>query len=895
MAPSVLLRWPLVALRATVFGAPLLCTFACLGARNPLASLVLVAIWMVPIGQALSASGSPLHHAGIVGDTCLILQVAVSTVSVLVQAQADAQNESVWLLPLLAYVGLTGFTQLDIDEEDEKDTYKTIAYSRSWWMLLFLVVVVSLSLDAFFLAPSDAEATVGGMSLLASVALMVCVLVFQDQESTQTWQGGSTLVLCWAFLQACPLPLMDEHRQAVRLTALAMVLVAALGMATPFEASRALPQPVYRFSVLGPPIAGAWRVIQTAGTLVALVCTDLTLYMVVATCSLAVLVQLQSSVWYTAHVGMPDFVHGVGNVALVFIDRIVGEFYKFTNQSSFQKHFSIIVAELSALRGIIFRVISTAYPHLLIARDGKTATITPLGNMPSMVVLCAGPGVVAMGLLVQVFPTGKGFVRSKWFWAYGVFMLVLYIGVTHVLPGTVVTLFHFIFEDTEYTRNYTSDGWKATVAQCALGASCLGAFLVTGHADRVAAEAAAVSAAGGRPRRRPGLVTRSFDFITSPAFVIAALGICIIVLTALSSGSPFRAIDVERVHPPRPEWLISTDLDKVGPTAGKLLEAISPHVKMALLIDSMLDFGIEQMKCWTCFCLDSVLDVGKSISGAFGLRRRLLAIDDLIYEFNEGNLTYTGRSLLQSDGNIFGIQCNNHAPCRTTNICLLEKIDDVRSKVRPMILDGMRWATEFILKLLLKGVAGIADFMDHMLELPNINQYLDFDLFDPKFGRLEFSFRVSSPLGLDLDLGVLPKFKLPSFDLCLSRAALIALAALLAAFLALLYYVGVLEAVVEQTLVALELLIVVNVLSLSICLVCLAYMLREAMRELGFLVHVTFSPTNIYWYSLGCLLLLVAAFLRISNTNITEVRAAVNLVRTPARAKQHRPLLVVKR
>lgn len=848
-------EWPVAACRLILLASPLFVAVHTLGTQNALALSVIMVVWALPLGSAMDRTREAPVHFG--QEACMILLVSIKTLAVMSYANAT-QEETLWLFPLLAYAAFAALTHWDSDKlEAERKN------GRAWHAIQLAVVGLFGMADAAFLADSQEGMLI---STADAVVSMVLLVVASDAHAT----------LAWLFLQACSVPLLESDvRQPLRIISLLMVFISLLAMTRTtgnFIKHLLVTLIDWVKTILG------WQLMYQCSALV----------------SIAVIASTLRQPWYTARVTLPDSLVSFCSGALTFVDDVVAEFYKFTSRDDFQHLIALAAPEIAALRGVIFRVVATVYGPLKMGRDGKSFTMIPADNLLPLLIFAIGPLLLVLAIVVQVFPSGQAFVRSRWTWAWGLLSTLLFVGASQLAVGAPVSLLHFIFADSTYAREYTQAGQYALLAQLVLCASCICLFVATSLAE--SDEVTVVRRTGAH---MPRLVTQTKEalrglvaYITAPPLILLFLAVSLLVITITSTGSPLKSFDVAKIDDGRPKWLVSTPIDKVGAFASSLVTMLNPEVRLALIGQALLVFAMEQLRCWTCLCLDIptpeevgdwFVDAGSSIKSGLGFRRRRLL--EYLPPSNSTRIVMTSRRLL-SDPNLFGIACNDQDACAHTKICVADVLSDALEKMSDLVLDGLKYAGDFIANEIISRIPFLS-VLDNLLKLlPRLDDLLHFDLFDISYG-VSFSFSMEL---WGLDLGLLPNFKLPSLPSTPAAGDIAIVVLTFVAVAVVTYQLGLLIPAIQASIMTLELTLVAGAVALIASMVVFAFLLRDELRTYGYVLKIELAG-NAYLYGIALTLLACAAMLKVGEASAQDIQRLRLLTAQKLRPFEQRRLL----
>ena len=880
-ALDTLLRWPLAGVRAALLVAPLIAAWSTLGAGDPLVLVAVLAMWAWPMSHCL-AEASERRRTDDFGVDLLVLGcVGAKTLLALDASNEAPTTDTVWLLPLglaLVHLLLVHIAQLDDDDDDDASasSVRTVVqrYDRRWLGVAF-VCVVAPSIGAVLLA-DDVDVTriiLFAIDGVLSGAVVVALRDWQpDPGGDGAWAGGSVALLTLLALQAVAggaLATTDAER-FVRLGGVACAGVATLRAAPTREDGNR----VARF------------VRMLVGLVARVVGTTLPYQLCVLVAG-AALFAFAGDAWYTTSVVFPETLRDLAELGLRLVG-IAGIFYEFTNDPDFQNTILIALPELAALRGALFRIILQAYPSLLQGKEGAHDVFTPIDSavaLASLVVLF----VAWLCVVVQVFPGGGTFVRSPVFWGVGFVASGVSLAAVHTAGDLSVAFWSFVFEDAVLTRTYTRAGRFALAAQLVFCAACLGACLVaserrlqsetqvvvrTGHKLRVGHKLRGGvgeqrnSASASLGRKLCDGARQLATAVTRPSFVIAVVGVFILVLAAMSYGSPVQSYDLRTLSATRarPTWLVATRNDAIGvlPMTSLTKMLGGSEMRLVVLGNALVLYGLEKLGCWGCICLPipslSDLqglgeDIGDAITSFGGLfrRRRLLE--------HRGDTTHTGRLAVVATmphrrrlAGLFGNTCTP-PPCGggLTRVCVSDVVTTIVREITELSQKGIALALEYAVRLIIELIPN-ADFLDDIMsQLDQLDAIAGFALTDMPEVRIGMR-----PLKmLTAALPDAPSW--PRVPTVTVATLLTLLVLALGAFIA--YRVGVLMPVARAARRSVELTIVIGVATVLAGALALALGVRKELEVHGKALHVEWYMERVYAYGLGGALLVVALVL----------------------------------
>lgn len=768
---TTLFAWPLAALRLGVYAGALICTGRSFS-NAPLAALCLLSVWGIILERVLGEP-SQLDHT-ILTEHALTLVVLVKTMATL-DEYSDGRDNAFWILPLVLAVIYTAYTRFFFPSKPLKEG---ITY-RGFFLL---AMAISIASTGAVMAIDIYQTTGAGSSFILSLADTAIGIAFiyslSDWKSSlaeRTWGGGSGALLAWLFVQAVTLPLLSFQDQMIKL--LVLVVIGVLAIAGQSDSD-----------IFGFPMETGRAVIQLARS----TASSPLIYQGVVVISLAILVQGLTQPWYITHVDFPSSIQSKCKTGIAFTEDVAKPFYEFTSDPDFQG-VVLAIPELGALRGAVFRVLSKAYAPMLSGKNGVEQSFVPSESLSALLTI-APMLSVAGATMLQVFPQGALFPRSKWFWAVGAVSGFLFLSITQLVSDVSVTLWYFLFEGSTHTRVYTPTGEYALLASVAFIVGCIGLYVIRGHEEREIIEL---------ERKKQGLeqniVVSLINYATSPGTVVLGMGVILVVLAiSMGQGSPIDMPTLSKIPSGRPDWLVSTPADTVtGLGLTNLVKLLSPQVRLALIAQSLIIYALEKLDGWTCI----EFDIG-------------------IY---------------------------------SEDICVSDIVKDIIEELVDIALKGMEVATEIMIDNVLSKIPFFSELEFYLGGLLNIDDWLDFDLFDfPELNLGRF--------GIGFSLVLIPEFNLPSA----LAPRLLALPMLLVMGLGLIvaWQLSLLKPLALSLKMSFEL-FVVGVISGFVCsLVVFVYLVKSELKTLGWNLGIPFR-SSVYVYGVALALFMLALFLTV--------------------------------
>lgn len=383
---------------------------------------------------------------------------------------------------------------------------------------------------------------------------------------------------------------------------------------------------------------------------------------------------------------------------------------------------------------------------------------------------------------------------------------------------------------------------------------------------------------------------RLYDMATSPAMLVALFGVLWTVTVFMRSGSPFKSIGLKPIPTGNPDWLISTDFDKVAIFANKLIDVLLKAMGLPdfRMITMMMLLIVKELGCVACVCLeldflDDIADGFKSIGGAFGLRR-LLSVDgelqfvqdaderDYLYAQTYANSTssiYGGTRQLMAYEYIPDKSCSKSSSCSGYYFCLadvLKPIVPIVTLFVEMLSKGLDHVVAFFANLVLDLIPGLKAISDLFGRIKEMLDFGNFDLLDGI--DLSFDFQM-----FGVSWGIFPNINnpMPSLShLIPSTASLVVTVIVALLIVVAMIRLGVLETVITTAITTAVLSGILTATALIIALIILALWLMDEARVYGYEVVFEFY-SNIYFYAIGIGFFVFAAFLVIGSATATHL------------------------
>ncbi len=837
-------------LRLSLIASVLSAAYQTNASSDPLVTALLVAVWGVQAAQALSSDSSQSLTAD--QSICGLLMAVVQTGFILALSRS-VDLAYVWSIPALVVFLLVLVMDDPFMGEGKMQRYDKVRVG----LLAFFLVSASIGEafvfaldDLFFVALSTAQ-------LSTTILLLVLLSQYEEPERTSAWKGGSSLLLSWAYLQLCVTPLLHPVHASLRISLVIGVLVnSALGSET--EPSDGRCQAFAK---------GIKRVGKSALGIVALVLTSSVVFEWVAILGVALLTVSLNDPWWTSKVTFPDAIQAICRDALSLAETVAKPVYQFTSDRDVQRIMAVALPELAGVRSAIYRLLVPIWGSLLDGANGRTFTLFPVGNFFAMAAFLVGPLFVLLGLLAKLFPEGRFFVQSQWFWAAGLLGNLVFVVFTQLTPDTSVFFVYSTLDDTTYTRAYTKAGTQALVAQCLIVGTCVVLYVqraVDNAVDRVGmggeGDSPTPSEKDAPVRRRCAAVRDWIDYLTSASLVLFVVAVLILMLTISSTGSPISSIKFDKRPQRQPDWLISTTIDKVSALTVSFFKMLNPKPRLIVLTAAIVNYGIEQINCWGCLCVPDVqgayedalgglIGAGNAIGGAFGFRRRLLG-------FSPANTLTFGPT--RTSG-CQPVSCNRGL----VRVCIMDVVADGVEKMTDLTLGAVDFVFEQTYDNILKHIPIFSTSTSLLSRLPRIDVFRDFDVF--KGIRFSFQFKF-----LGVDFGVVPSLGLPSLPSSLSLWSILPLLliVLLGAYLA--RKLGISQPVWAAVSASVQVTVISLFLTALIAVAALYYFLINEARIQGYDVHLK-PNSNLWMYALGMGVMALSLFLKVGEASQMKV------------------------
>lgn len=597
-----------------------------------------------------------------------------------------------------------------------------------------------------------------------------------------------------------------------------------------------------------------------------------TLYEVTALISVCVIAVNFSQTWYISHSTFPGFVRDIAGVGLSVVD-IVRPFYEFTSAPEFQHAFLMALPELATVRALVYRVLTKVYPFLFKAYNGVPVVVgvgsSMLGVVSSIVLI-----LISAAILVQVFPGGGAFVRSRWYWAAGFVVGLLNIGSVHLLSDPKATLLSIYIPDQLFNREYTQEGQYVLIAQLAWTFSCMAMFVIASFEDarRLELLKSRLEVASGTSGKFQPLTTLQAisNYLAQPSIILFIVTIFAAIIVAASVGSPISNFDAPVVPVLKPDWLVQTPLERATVTVlqfKRVAHMLNPYIRIRLLALALTEYTLEQVSKLGCLCVtepkfvnaftNAMTDAWDSFTSLF--RRRLLEHKATTTSEGLYSVATTQRKLLGFTDDIIGFTYCQPADCSGVAICFVDVVKDGLDWLRNLAMEGLNIVSDLLTQQVLRKIPFVALleklFLVDVIE--KLQDLIDFDIFTmtvPTF---------SVPLSLaGINLGLVPNFNLPSLPK-VNPTIVGVVFAVIALLIAGCFRMGMMLPLLDSAVLSVELAIVSGAVFLLISIPSMWFYCQDLMQEYGRETVIEFND-GIYSYMLILVLLICSLLMRIS-------------------------------
>jgi hypothetical protein len=379
---------------------------------------------------------------------------------------------------------------------------------------------------------------------------------------------------------------------------------------------------------------------------------------------------------------------------------------------------------------------------------------------------------------------------------------------------------------------------------------------------------------------------RLYEMATSPALLVALFGVFWITTVFLRSGSPFKSIAFKPIPTGNPDWLISTDFDKVAIFANKLIEILLKAMGLPdfRMITMMMLLIVKELGCVACVCLE--LDFFDDIKGAFESfgdifsRRRLLEyhggddMDERDYSYaqtyaNSTSSAFGGTRRLLEYSYSPDQSCSKSSSCSGYYFCLadvLKPIVPIVTLFIELLSKGLDYVVDFFANLVMDLLPQLKVLNDLFGRIKEMVDFGDFDLLDGI--DLSFDFEM-----FGLEWGMFPNINnpMPSLShLIPSMGSFMVLIVVCILIVVVMVRLGILQEVITTAITAAVLSGILTAVALAIALSILVIWLKDEVRVYHYEVVIEFY-SNIYFYAIGFGLLVFAAFLVIGAATATHL------------------------
>lgn len=882
--------------------------------ENTYAAIEVAALWGLPIGAALHPDydiGSSLD-----GELIVLAMVTTHTLSILNHVSASIGP---WLFPVIASAI---FIFVRRWRQELHYAYTTlpdseVEYNVVWERAMILVYVASGLVE--ILATPDLTLTQQLLILadtLLSILLIVTIFRHIENQQDKLWQGGSSFVLCCLYIRCVDLATLPSNSVAFYVDfTLLLCMVALLPSINVVSAEERASHACYNLQ----------SAILTVAELVFYVLSSVTLYCVLIIASVAVLCWTLDKPWYTARSEFPGFITSASDFALTVIDKVLVPVYSFFNNPDLQRLVILVAPQLLALRATIYRILKTVYPKLLLVDGGAVFELTPTGSESGLPLACLvlGPIQTALGAIAQVFPEGKSFARSRWYWAFCALMNLFFVLETEFIEGISVTAVHMLFPLENYSRTYTNEGYYALVAQLVLLGSCIILFLILSNQESAELKRVVRTLKKFREKfgekkqakKKKGTAGRPFvfrdkedvetveeeqqaswcevlwagigDSIASTTFIFAVGGVLVLIFTAVGRGSPITTVNKTAIPLILPDGIILTDLDKAGAVATTFVtfleNAIGPEATQALIANAMIAVIVEEFGCVACLCIplgevkSIVDDVGGFFSGLSATREmHTLSTNEGMNAFRyrvrrvalsrSNRQSPTQRRLLDFDW-IPG-QCDSgSSSCDGLSVCLADVLKPtvaVSEFVGTLITTGISYAVKFIVDAIAAGISAVDKLNELWQKIPDMYTFENFEILDGVDISVPTSF-------FTLNLHLVSFWSVPTIS-SPSQATLILVTTVVAVSIALAIRYEVARPAFQSALLGVQLSAAILVLTVVFGVAILGFKGVDLVKtEFNYQLTVVWAdPTTLVLYGIGILLVVMACYFKVGEGAMVE-------------------------
>jgi hypothetical protein len=855
--PFALFDWTLVAVRGALL-ASVVAAVQASSYGSPLALVCIVALWSLVLARALGLSvGTGTASLGV--ELALLGCVCTKTLTLAYDANASTTGDLVWIAPL----GLACVHAVLLDLLREEKQPPAVAPLRVVWFRVCLVFACAGGVVTVLIDDAQTTTTTSVIVGIADV-LATVILLFASQRAPATG------VAQWVWLSLATTPVVGFG------IGTGVTIGGVVGATILCQAVLEQHGQVVR-SALATLVGSLHAALDWIGAIVA----SPVPYQFVAVASVVVLLSTIRVPWYATQVDFPPVLQQTCYDIVWIIDTIVKPVYVFTSESSFQDLILPVLPEIGQVRATLYKIITAAYGPLSECADGHSYTFVASQSGIFLITLVPVVLVGVVVVLLQVFPrTGGVFARSQWTWRFGALFGFVSLGIVQLAADAPAAFWYHIFDQSTYARVYTTEGQYALAAQLAFIAACLANACVCEHRDVKAREARRTARPLGGALR--DAVRDTINYLLAPSMVLTAAAVLIVVVTALSAGSPITHIGVEKVTSgATPTWLVSTPFDTFASTgvfssmddlidySAEALGSSLGEVRMALILTELGTYAVEQMGDWQCLCLPipswseivgGVEDAGNAITGFFsGFRRRRLL------EHRADRTTYGHTAVGHPRRRILSF-VDAGASCSETRICVSDVVTDIVNLLTKAITDGMAFAFKLVVGQLLSRIPFLSALDDVVSKLSTLYGYIDFDL----FALPELTIGVSLSL-FGLDLGMLPSFRVPSAPTLGTVVGIgIPLLVVCVVGVVVAWRAGLLDPVIRSTKIAVETTLISCAIALAFAVASFALDTQSTIRTYGYDVVIEWNTSAVYAYGTACAVLAVAFVSYISEHVVGE-------------------------
>jgi hypothetical protein len=808
---------------------------------NTLDRLMLMAVWTVLNARwVFSKADSNWRNSDFFADTLVLLLATCKVLNLSTQTAAG------WLVPILTVHGMATLVYL-LYPEGWRDTDSLQSVEKAvlssghpparplWATVTFSLLLAGQGAALAFLDSQSQMTSTRSILLLVESAVAVQLV---SRPAKLRW------IQSWMLLQLCTLPFYysrDNLLFAVALYVLLAVMMLSVTVDALTGKSRGLPV-----------LSQLWDLVEYGLTLVGQLLLSPVLYLSLAVLCAAVIISSSPDAWYTSTATFPSALQKLSKKILGILDEFIKPVWIVTSDPVVQQILIPAASEIGLARLSIYRAVYQLLPIFVYGRDGVVQTYTPLLNLSSLLLLIAGPVLVALSVAASLFPNGGMLIQSPIFWLIATAASAFFLIVTQVVTGITGQIVRILFKESEYSRNYTQSGELAFLCSCGLLLACFMMVLVTTSPlydeslkDRKPATGGKYSLVGAIGSSVQGWSSWVLATITAPYVLMSGLSVFIFIGMIGAGQNPiseFKMVKVKNVGPEF-DWFTLTALDQTSPLINSLtkllVNAIGPQARLAPIIALLLVMAEGAIQCIPCLCipLGPLKDVADDIADVFS-RRRLLSV----LNFDPAH----------------PCDARPSTSCNGISICISDVLKDILTVAQlafNLMDEGLRYATEELVSLLSGLIPGFSFLNDAFSHITDILSLVDFDF--TEYANLDLP-----PIG---SLSV-PSVELPATyrpKLPVLSSALIS-ACVIVSVLAVLSLFGFLRPVLRLAWRSAVLSAVISFWAWILLVVVFLYELRDEVRIFtGYEARVVFDSivASVYLFALALLAMATITFL----------------------------------